>query len=212
MKTALVTGGTCRLGRIIAETLRARGWRVLTSSHRDDAPADLHADLADPTGAARLYAELLRLNGGRPPEALVNNAGLFAGEAETLRTVNFVSPQKLTMLMAGREAGLGAVVNVLDARVLAEAASGGAYAQSKRELLEFTRKAAAMFSATLRVNAVAPGPVLLGPATAAVHEPAGETPLGRPTPEAAAEAVAFLLEAPYTTGAVIPVDGGQWLG
>ena len=82
------------------------------------------------------------------------------------------------------------------------------YAATKRGLLDYTLKSAAMFSGTLRVNAVAPGPVL---APCGVHEKAGETPLGRPTAEAVAKAVAFLLDAESTTGAVVPVDGGRHL-
>ena len=79
---------------------------------------------------------------------------------------------------------------------------------AKRALYGFTVKAAAMFADTLRVNAVAPGPVL---APEGVREKAGDTPLGRPTVEAVAEAVAFLLDAESTTGCTIPVDGGQHL-
>ena len=203
MRTALVTGGTVRLGRAIAETLRARGWTVLTSSHRADAGADLTADLSEPLGAARLYGAALRLLGGHPPDALVNNAALFTGDAAALAAVNFEAPRKLTMLMAGRETGRGAVVNVLDAR-----SRDGAYGESKRALREFTVQAAAMFLDTLRVNAVAPGPVL---PPEDVHEKAGETPLGRPRPQDVADAVAFLLEAEATTGCIVPVDGGQGL-
>ena len=139
-KTVLVTGGTTRLGRALAEDLRARGWRVLTTSHRADAGADILADFADPLGPARAYAACLRLLDGQPPDALVNNAALFAE--------------------------------------------------------------------TLRVNAVAPGPVL---APTDVHEKAGETLLGRPTPADVAQGVAYLLEAAATTGAVLPIDGGQHL-
>jgi NAD(P)-dependent dehydrogenase (short-subunit alcohol dehydrogenase family) len=45
----------------------------------------------------------------------------------------------------------------------------------------------------------------------AVREAAGETPLGRPSPEDVAGAVAFLLRVRATSGCVIPVDGGQSL-
>jgi len=228
MKTVIVTGGMKRLGLAIAERLRTDGWRVLTSSHRADAGADIVADLAESMGAARLYAAALQANGGNPPDALVNNAALFTGDDATLEQVNFVAPQKLTMLMAGRESGRGSVVNVLDCRVLGEKGGSGEngekgetnfshpltlspsspYQKSKRELLDYTKKSAAMFADTLRVNAVAPGPVL---APTDVHEKAGETPLGRPTPEAVADAVAWLLSAEYTMGCVIPVDGGAVL-
>ena len=209
MKTVLVTGGTRRLGRAIADHLRRAGWRVLTTSHRADAGADIVADFADPMGAARAYAAALRLLDGVPPDALVNNAALFTGDAALLDAVNFEAPKKLVMLMAGRETGRGAVVNVLDVRVLCEAsaaAAGDPYFASKAALRDYTRKAAAMFADTLRVNAVAPGPVL---APTDVHEAAGETPLGRPTPEDVAQGVAYLLEARATTGAVLPIDGGQ---
>jgi len=208
VKTVVVTGGTKRLGLAIAERLRAGGWRVITTSHRADAGADVVVDLAEPMGAAKLYAAALQLNGGNPPEALVNNAALFTGGDATLERVNFTAPQKLTMLMAGRENGRGAVVNVLDCRVLNDATAETAYAKSKRAMLDYTTKSAAMFADTLRVNAVAPGPVL---APTDVHEKAGDTPLGRPTPEAVAEAVAWLLSADFTTGCVIPVDGGASL-
>lgn len=210
MRSVLVTGGTTRLGLAIAGRLRSSGWRVVTSSHRADAGADLVADLSDPLGAARLYAQCLRLLGGNPPDALVNNAALYAGADEAVECVNLVAPQKLTMLMAGRETGRGAVVNVLDCRALGEGpcGGGGAYERSKRGLLDYTRRSAAMFAETLRVNAVAPGPVF---APVGMREKAGETPLGRPTGEDVAAAVEFLLDAAATSGCVIPVDGGQSL-
>ena len=208
MRSVLVTGGTTRLGLAIAERLRADGWRVIASSHRADSGADIVADLSEPLGAAKLYAACLRLLGGNPPDALVNNAALFAGDDAALEAVNLVAPQKLTMLMAGRETGRGAVVNVLDCRVLCGAEGEGAYFRTKRALLDYTMKSAAMFAETLCVNAVAPGPVL---APTEVHEKAGETPFGRPAPEDVASAVSFLLGARATGGCVVPVDGGQSL-
>ena len=194
-RTVLVTGGTTRIGKAIADALRAAGWRVITSSHRADSGADIVADLAEPLGAAKL-------------DALVNNAALFVGDDATLEAVNLDSPRKLTTLMAGRETGRGAVVNILDCRVLGGGEPRGAYERAKRGLLADTKKYAALFADTIRVNAVAPGPVL---APEGVSEKAGEMPLGRPLPEDVARAVVFLLEANATTGCIIPVDGGQSL-
>ena len=216
MKSVLITGGTVRLGVAIAERLRADGWRVLTSSHRADAGADIVADLAEPMGPAKLYAAAMKLLDGNPPDALVNNAALFTGDAAAIAAVNLESPKKLTMLMAGREAGVGAVVNILDSVVLGSLGSKATlsdpkrpYLAAKRSLLDFTRSAAATFAATLRVNAVAPGPVL---APTDVHVKAGETLLDRrPTPDDVAAAVSYLLDAESTTGVVIPVDAGQHL-
>ena len=225
MKSVLVTGGTVRLGSVIAARLRAEGWHVITSSHRADAGADIVADLAEPMGAAKLYAAALQMLDGNPPDALVNNAALFTGDEASIRAVNLESPKKLTTLMAGREAGVGTVVNILDSVVLGfmESAwslgSGGSkatlsdpkrpYPASKRELLAFTRSSAATFAATLRVNGVAPGPVM---APTDVHEQAGEMLLDRrPTADDVAAAVSYLLSAESVTGAVIPVDAGQHL-
>ena len=213
MKSVLVTGGTVRLGKAIAERLGAEGWRVITSSHRADAGADLVADLAEPMGPARLYAAALQLLGGTPPDALVNNAALFTGAAAAIGAVNLEAPKKLTMLMAGRETGVGAVVNILDAKALdgsrLQPTAVDGYRESKQALAEFTKTSAATFAATLRVNGVAPGPVL---APTNVHEKAGETLLDRrPTAEDVAAAVSYLLGAESVTGAVIPVDAGQHL-
>ena len=213
MKSVLVTGGTVRLGKAIAERLRAEGWRVLTSSHRADAGADIVADLVEPMGAAKLYAAALQILGGTPPDALVNNAALFTGDDAAIAAVNLESPKKLTTLMAGRETGVGTVVNILDTKALDASrrlpTSIDTYLASKRSLVDFTRSSAAMFAATLRVNGVAPGPVL---APTEVHVKAGETLLDRrPTAEDVAAAVSYLLGAESVTGVVIPVDAGQHL-
>ena len=213
-RTVLITGGTTRIGLAIAERLRSAGWRVLTSSHRPDSGADFVADLSEPMGAARLFVAVLNALGGEPPDALVNNAALFTGDDAAVEVVGLVAPQKLTVMMAGRETGRGAVVNILDAAVLTTSSASVAtsaspcYVAAKRALLDYTMKSAVMFSGTLRVNAVAPGPVF---APAGVHEKAGETLLGRPRPEDVAKAVEFLLDADSTTGAVVPVDAGQHL-
>ena len=217
MKSVLVTGGTVRLGEAIAERLRAEGWRVITSSHRADAGADIVADLFEPMGAAKLYAAALQILGGMPPDALVNNAALFTGDEAAIRAVGLEAPKKLTMMMAGREVGVGAVVNVLDSVTLGAGMLRGAdagdprrpYLDTKRELQAFTLSSAMMFAATLRVNGVAPGPVL---APTEVHEKAGEMLLDRrPTADDVATAVSYLLSAEAVTGVIIPVDAGQHL-
>ena len=207
--TVLVTGGTCRIGKAIADTLRNAGWNVLTSSHREDSGADFIQDLSEPSGAVRLYSAAL----AAAPEnfcAIVNNAALFRGDPAVLEAVNLTAPRKLTMLLAGREGVKCSVVNILDAKLLGPSMpDDSAYAKTKRELLADTRKYAALFAETLRVNAVAPGPVL---PPEGVHEPAGETLLSRrPAPEDVASAVLYLLGAESVTGTVIPVDSGQHL-
>ena len=207
--TVLVTGGTCRIGKAIADTLRNAGWNVLTSSHREDSGADFIQDLSEPSGAVKLYSAALA---AAPDDfcAIVNNAALFRGDPAILEAVNLTAPRKLTMLLAGREGVKCSVVNILDAKLLGPSLpEDSAYAKTKRNLLADTRKYAALFAETLRVNAVAPGPVL---PPEGVHEPAGETLLSsRPAPEDVASAVLYLLGAESVTGTVIPVDSGQHL-
>ncbi len=204
-RCALVTGGTTRIGLAIAAKLREDGWKVITSSHRPDAGADLVMDLTDPMGPARAYLAATQLNGNRPLDALVNNAALFSGETEKLQALNFIAPQKLTIFMAAREEGRGHVVNILDAHCLDvdPSAALSPYLQTKRDLLDYTHKSAALFEATLNVNAVAPGSILPPPN---IHIKADLSPRGRPTPEAVAQAVAFLLDSPFTTDCIIPVS------
>ena len=218
--TVLVTGGARRLGKAIADALRARGWNVIAASRTSPDPA-FAVDLAEPDGSARLFAAAR----AAAPDlcAVVNNAGVFSHDAELspdeaarLRAVNVDAPRALTDLLAAH--GGGAVVNILDCRVIGreKAAREDArppvetpYLRAKRELLEATRADALRLAGCVRVNAVAPGPVL---PPVACHERAGATPLGRhPTPQEVADAVVYLLSAGSTTGAVIPVDGGQSL-
>lgn len=210
--TVLVTGGARRLGKAISDALRAGGWNVLVAS-RTAPNAAAAADLAEPDAPAELFAAAK----SAAPDlcAIVNNAAVFSpkrelppGELSRLRAINVEAPRALTALLAA--GGGGAVVNIIDCRALGPARAGDSpYLKSKRDLLAATLEDARSLAGRVRVNAVAPGPVL---PPESCHERAGATPLGRrPTPQEVADAVAYLLSAESTTGAVIPVDGGQSL-
>lgn len=203
MKTVVVTGGTARVGLEISNYLRSLGWDVITTSHRSDSGADIIADLSKPDGAVKLYLSVIKRLGGNPPDALINNASLFSGDGESIRNVNVESPKKLITLMGSRDTDTrGFVVNILDATSCIDDTSD--YAETKRELLDFTKKASQMFLNTLNINAVAPGPVL---PPQGFSLKADSCPIGRPTPRAVAEAVAYFLSASFVTGQVISVDG-----
>ena len=232
--TVLVTGGARRIGRAISKALAAAGWRVIVHARAAGDPDALalaeeiggravFADLAEPLGPARLFNAVCAAEPGMC--ALVNNAAVFSPaealppeEEARLMAVNAAAPEKLmTMLglrlMTNDEKGpglprSGAAVNILDSRILASPPSTP-YARSKAALLEAQRKVAMNFASVMRVNGVAPGPVL---APTGAHEKAGETLLdARPTPEDVAGAVVYLLSAKSVTGAVLPVDSGQSL-
>ena len=150
-----------------------------------------------------LYSKCLQLLDGNPPDALVNNAAILSGEDDKIRCLNFISPSKLIMLMAGRETSRGSIVNILDASL--PDTRFPVYLETKKLLAEYTLKAAALFVDTLNVNAVSPGPVI---AKAGLGLKSGVLPLPRPTEHDVAEAVAYLLGAKAVTGANISVDSG----
>ena len=204
LKSVVVTGGTVRLGKEIADFLENEGWRVVRSSHRMESGAQIVADLSDADGADKLFDEACRIL-GCVPDALVNNASLFSLGDDDFSLINLRSPMRLTELMALRRDSVGAIVNILDTRILGREALTP-YEKDKAALCAFTLESARKYAGVLRVNAVAPGPVML---PQSVSEKAGVMPFGRPEPADVASAVSFLLSAKSTTGVIIPVDGGQ---
>ena len=216
--SVLVTGGARRIGLAICEELSARGWNVL--SHSRDPENPLASDFAKCDAAAeRLFAAALKV----APDlcAIVNNAAVFSkaaellpDEAKALWSVNVAVPVRLTELLAAHLAehhATGSVVNLLDCRILGDFREDNPYAESKVALARATVEQARILAPTLRVNGVAPGPVL-PPTDPANREKGGDILLPRrPTPSDVASAVAFLLEADAVTGQVLAVDSGQSL-
>jgi len=235
---ALVTGGHRRVGRAIALALADRGCDVhLTHRESGDealgAVADLAAlgvqatshqvDLGDPNGV-RTLAEAVWADSGRL-DLLVNNAavypktpveGLSYGGWRRCLDVNLDAPFVLshTLGLRMREAGGGAIVNLVDWAVERPYRGYLPYFVSKAGLLALTRGLALELAPQVRVNAISPGPVLLPDGTTEATRRAVEraTPLGLGTPGAVADAVLFLAtSAAYSTGAVLHVDGGRHL-
>lgn len=216
--SVLVTGGARRIGLAICEELSARGWNVL--SHSRDPGNPLASDFAKCDAAAdRLFAAALKA----APDlcAIVNNAAVFSKAAElppddakALWSVNVAVPVRLTELLAAHLAehhATGSAVNLLDCRILGDFRADDPYSKSKVELARATVEQARRLAPTLRVNGVAPGPVL-PPTDPANREKGGDILLPRrPTPSDVASAVAFLLEADAVTGQVLAVDSGQSL-
>lgn len=188
-------------------------------------------DLADLDRAhdlgQQLATELPRL------DVLVHNASTYEpspidsldlDRAARQHRVNALAPLALSAALAPRltqspQPGGGAIVAMLDIHAEGNPrADHAAYAMSKAALAAMVRSLAIDLAPTIRVNGVAPG-VVAWPDTGPDADPAmqarylARVPLARAgTPEDAARAVAFLaLDAAYTTGHVLTVDGGRGL-
>jgi pteridine reductase len=106
----------------------------------------------------------------------------------------------------------GAVVNIADLAAFESWPAYVPHGMTKAAIVQMTRAMAKALSPEVRVNAVAPGVVLLpeGWTEADAERLRSTTPLARlGSPDDVAQAVIFLLEADYVTGEVIRVDGGR---
>ncbi len=237
-RTALVTGAAVRIGRSIALELARAGARVaihyagsesgaqklLRRIRQERGEAEMfQADLTDPAKPEELIAKVREKFG--PITVLVNSAAHFTPGTlmETTRdlwekefALNLRAPFLLTQAFARQpQLHAGQVVNILDARNARAGAGHFAYRLTKAALETMTRNLAVELAPRIRVNGVAPGAVLppLNADGNWLNQHAQKNiPLRRPgSPEAVAHAVRFLCEQEFLTGAVIPVDGGEFL-
>ena len=177
------------------------------------------ADFAIPGAAAKLFAECGQV------DILVNNASMFetdelvsgneAHDREQFE-VNFWSPLALMRAFAAQELPEGgAIVNLLDQEVTHRSAHGGAYALSRRALADATLELARELGPrNLRVNAVAPGPVLPPPwiPDGKMARTIPTLPLRRKVElDDLTAAVLFLCRNDSITGQILCVDCGQSL-
>ncbi|MER5793489.1 glucose 1-dehydrogenase [Streptomyces sp. NPDC001980] len=239
-RTALVTGATSNIGRAIAEAFAVEGAHVIVSGRSGARGAEVvegirarggradfvRADLDGSAAASRTLAEeATRVLGGRI-DVLVNNAGIYPGDATTatdektfdqVYAVNVKAPFFLTAAVAPAmaEAGGGAIVNLGSWIARLGIPVGALYSSTKGAMETLTRAWAAEFGPRgVRVNAISPGVV---PAADAGDVKVAEvmmkgTPAGRMgTPEEIASAAVYLAadESSFVHGIVLDVDGGR---
>jgi pteridine reductase len=235
----LITGGAKRVGAAICRRLHAAGANLMlhyrTSAGearllqaelnhtRPDSVSLIQADLLDLHKLAAVVEQTLQAFGRL--DALVNNASSFfpttVGEITETQWNDLIGTNLQVPLFLAQAAApalkkaQGAIVNLSDIHAERPLKNYVVYSIAKAGLEGLTRSLARELAPEVRVNAVAPGPILW-PDDESFDELSRQriishTPLKREgTPDDIARAVQFLLaDANYITGETINVDGGR---
>lgn len=240
-KTALVTGAARRVGAAIVRVLHGAGANVLIHyrSSAEDAQrlaAELNAtrehsvslaacDLLDVTQHAGLIAAARQAFGGL--DILVNNASTFyptpLGDLteidwDDLVGTNLKAPLFLAQAAAAalHERG-GLIINLADIHGMRPLRRYPVYSVAKAGVIMLTLSLARELGPHVRVNAVAPGPVMWaedGMDAALQAKILARTALKRPgsAVDVARACLFFAADAPYVTGQILAVDGGRSIG
>ncbi len=236
-KTALVTGGARRVGRAIVLELAAAGADVVVHCRTSQAEAEATCAAARARGVRAAVvrgdlsdrADLDRI--ARAAESafgelavLVNSASIFfstpvdaltAATWERILAVNLKAPSLLALRLgnAMRQRDGGVIVNIGDWSGLRPYRDYLPYCVSKAGIVALTAALAKALAPAVRVNCVAPGPVLPPDEYSAAERAqlAQLTPLKRlGSAEDVARMVRFLVtEADFSTGGIYLADGGR---
>jgi NAD(P)-dependent dehydrogenase (short-subunit alcohol dehydrogenase family) len=230
-KVAVITGASQGIGAGLVDAFRKLGYGVVATS-RSIAPstdADIvtvRGDIADAATAERVAAEALSRFGRI--DTLVNNAGAFVAKPFTDYTddefamligVNLAGFFHLTqrVLSPMLEQGGGHIVNITTSfvdhpnsnvpSVLASLTKGGLASATRSLAIEYATRG-------VRVNAVSPGIIKTPMHPAETHETlAGLHPVGRMGEIGdVVDGVTYLESAPFVTGEILHIDGGQSAG
>lgn len=239
-KTILITGAARRIGATIARFIHAKNNRIIIhynksendakrlaaelNSHRPDSAAILYSDLNNNIEVIQLAEKAFSI--WKSLDGLVNNASRFYASPmgniteeiwEDLLASNLKAPFFLAQSCAKYlKEQQGCIVNITDIHAERALKNYPVYSIAKAGLAMLTKTLAKELGPEIRVNAVAPGPIIwpegnniLNDATKA--QIINQIPLKRTgTPEEIAKAVWFLMnDATYTTGQIIAVDGGR---
>jgi pteridine reductase len=237
-QVVLITGGAKRLGAVVARALHREGARLLIHYHRSEHEARaLAAELNGLRPGSALIHRADLLDSGQAPaivdaalrahsrlDILINNASSFyptpvgsitQAQWDDLMGSNLKAPLFLSQAAAPHlKRSRGLIINMIDIHASRPLKHHMVYCAAKAGLAMLTRSLARELGPQVRVNGIAPGPVLWPESPLEEDlktEIVGKTALKRHgTPEDIARTVLFLAkDAPYITGQIIAVDGGR---
>ncbi|MGD8244792.1 MAG: SDR family oxidoreductase [Anaerolineae bacterium] len=233
---AFVTGGAQRVGKVISLALAERGAHVAFTYRSSDPEETLSGIQAQGVEGLALHLDVLEW--GRPEavveevvarfgrlDLLVNNASVWLSSPfleitrehwETSMGANLTGPFLCAQAVAPHmlRQGSGLIINITDLSAFQTWAGYAHHSASKAGLVALTRVMAAELAPHVRVNAIAPGTVLLPEGASEEKQRwARENSLLKRVgePEDVAKTVLFLAEMDFVTGAVYFVDGGRAL-
>ena len=236
-KTIIVTGAGSGIGRATASRIAREGGRVIavdiSQPRLDEFAASLpQADIVPVAGDITddaSVASILEAAGG-VVDGLANVAGIMDDMTpvhevtdavwQRVFSVNVEGTMKLmrAVVPGMLERGAGSIVNVASEAGLRGSAAGAAYTASKHAVVGLTKSSAFMYGPSgIRVNAVAPGPVITNIEAKFASQLGAErvqkamTVLPNPVlPEQLAASITFLLsdDGVNISGAILPSDGG----
>ncbi len=239
-KSVLITGAAQRIGAVVARTLHAQGANVIVHYRSSAQPADqlckalntarrdsalaVQADLADTTVLPGLIEQATGAFGRL--DILINNASSFyptpfgqitEADWDDLMAANLKAPLFLSQAAAAPlRQSHGLILNLVDIHAVRPLRQHTVYCIAKAGLAMLTRSLARELGPEVRVNGIAPGPILWpeGGDAGKREEIIGHTALQRMgAPEDIARAVLyFAKDAPYVTGQILAVDGGRSIG
>lgn len=231
---ALVTGAAHRVGRALAVGLAANGYDIALHFHASASKVDaarveieqsggtsrvFQADLRDAESPAQLVRDSVRDMGRL--DVVVNSASVMlrmpigevtAASWDAVLDLNLRAPFLIAQESARHLPDGGSIINIADLAAFEIWPPYVPHGVSKTGLVYLTEALARLLAPRIRVNAIAPGTVLLPEnfdPTFAAHL-TETTPLKRDgTPQDVVQAMLYLLNAPYVTGETIIVDGGR---
>ena len=240
-KTVLITGAARRVGATIARTLHAAGANLVLHYRTSAAAAGtlaLELEAARSGSATTVKANLLDLNELAPLvdvalrafgrlDVLVNNASTFyptpvgeitAQQWDDLIGTNVKAPLFLSQAAApALRKTSGLILNLVDIHAARPLKRFPVYCTAKAALAMLTHSLARELAPHVRVNGIAPGPVMWPedpPEPAMQEKIISQTLLQRQgsPQDIARTALFFATEAPYITGQILAVDGGRSVG